>query len=158
MLLSTVHKPIALTFQLGHGGYALNVAKQFLEELLLIDPQMSVLLLDQDGRFVAMTEGTTILGVLERPAEDQQPTVGQQIINAISSGRKDNLIGLPVFHAVFHVNTVMENDTNIMALEKMRLEGVQSIVVLDDNKRPVGIVRHDNIVAELLETLVAPDK
>jgi CBS domain len=142
------NKPIALTFQLGQLGYNVDTARKYVEFLLLTDPQMSVLILDQGRRFVAMTEGTTMLTMLKDPNQ------GQQIIDAISSGRAGYLLGLPGLH----VNTVKANDSNATALERMRVENVQSIVVVDDDKRPAGIVKRDDIVARLLEKLATPDR
>jgi len=142
------NKPVALTFQLGQPGYNVQLARQYIQLMLLTDPQMSVLVIDKDRRFVAMTEGTTMLTMLNNPAQ------GQQIIAAISDGRPDYLLGVPGFH----VNTVKADDSNATALERMRVENVQSIVVVDDDKRPAGIVKRDDLVARLLEKLATPDK
>lgn len=140
------NKPIALTFQLGKVGYNADIASRYIEFLLLNDRQMNVLVLDEDGRFVAMTEGTTMLTMLEGQRQ------GQQIMNAISQNMKDYILSLPGFHA----NTVKASDSNAAALEKMRIENMQSIVVVDNDNRPTGVVKRDDIVARLLEDLATP--
>jgi len=141
------NKPIALTFQLGQQGYDVDITTKYVEFLLLTDRQMSVLIVDQDRRFVVMTEGSTMLTLLKQGQ-------GQQITSAISGSRKDYLLNLPGFH----VNSVKATDSNAAALEKMRVENTQSIVVVDNDNRPTGIVKRDEIVARLIEKLAAPDK
>jgi CBS domain-containing protein len=142
------NKPIALTFQLGQQGYDADITSKYIEFLLLTDPQMNVLILDQERRFVAMIEATTMLTLLKVP--DQ----GRQVMGAISGNRKDYLINLPGFH----VNTVKATDSNVTALEKMRAENTQAVVVVDNDNHPTGVVKRDDIVARLLEKLATSDK
>jgi len=139
-------KPIALSFQLGQQSYDVNIATKYLDFLLLTDQDMTVLILDSSRHFVAMTEGTTMLTLLRAP--------GQQITNALASGNKDFFVNLPGFHT----NTAKATDSNATALEKMRTQNARSIVVVDDQGLPTGVVKRDDIVSRLLEKLATPDK
>lgn len=78
--LGKENEPIALTFQLGQTTYSIDAAEKYVQVLLLADREMVVLILDVEGKFVAMTEGTTFRMLLSDPA------IGQQIINALTGG------------------------------------------------------------------------
>ncbi len=139
-------KPIALSFQLGQQNYDVDVATKYIEFLLLTDNDMTVLIVDSGRHFVAMTEGTTMLTLLRNQ--------GQQIRNALATADKDFFITLPGFHT----NSIKATDSNATALEKMRAQNARSIVVVDDQGTPTGVVKLDDIVARLLEKLATPDK
>ena len=140
-------KPIALTFQLGQ-RYAVDAAIKYVEFLLLTDNEMSVLITDPDKRFVAMTEGTTMLTLL------RAPNIGQQVISSLANNNRDYFVTLPGFHA----NSIKATDTNTVALEQMRAQNARAIVVVDNDNRPTGVVKRDDIVARLLEKLATPEK
>ncbi len=142
------NKPIALTFELGQRGYSADAAIKYVEVLLLTDSEMTALFLDADHHFVAMTEGTTLLTLLRASPQ------GQQLINAIAENNKNYILSLPGFHS----NSIQATDTNVAALEKMRQQNARAIVVVDDQNRPTGVVKRDDIVARLLENLAASDK
>jgi len=142
------NKPIALTFQLGQTNYSIDAAEKYVQVLLLADREMVVLVLDADKKFVAMTEGATFRMLLSDPA------IGPQIINALAGGNRSFFTSLTGFHG----SSIKATDTNAVALERMRTQNTREIVVVDDNNRPVGIVKRDDIVARLLEKLATPDK
>jgi len=139
-------KPIALSFQLGQQNYDVDVATKYIEFLLLTDNDMTVLIVDSNRHFVAMTEGTTMLTLLRNQ--------GQQIRNALATANSLFFITLPGFHT----NSIKATDSNATALEKMRAQNARSIVVVDDQGTPTGVVKLDDIVARLLEKLATPDK
>jgi hypothetical protein len=141
-------KPIALSFKLGQQSYNVDAAKKYIEVLLLNDRDMTVLILDSGGHFVAMTEGRTMLTLLE--TADQ----GQKIIGALSGNDKEFFVKFPGFHT----NSIKKTDTNATALEKMREQNAHSIVVVDNQGLPTGVVKRDDIVSRLLEKLATPDK
>lgn len=139
-------KPIALSFQLGQQGYDAGVAIKYIQFLLLTDRNMSVLILDANHHFVAMTEGETMLTLLQNQ--------GQRITSALASGDKAFFTTLPGFHT----NSIQATDTNATALAKMREQSARAIVVVDAQGTPTGVVKFDDIVARLLEKLATPDK
>jgi hypothetical protein len=139
-------KPVALSFQLGQQNYDVDIAIKYIEFLLLNDSEMTVLIVDANHHFVAMTEGTTMLTLLRNQ--------GLQIKSALASGNKDFFVTLPGFHT----NSIKATDSNAVALEKMRQQNARSIVVVDDQGTPTGVVKRDDIVSRLLEKLATPDK
>jgi hypothetical protein len=141
-------KPIALSFQLGQQNYDADIAIKYIEFLLLTDSDMTVLILDPNRHFVAMTEGTTMLTLF------RNQSLGQQVRGALAAGNKDFLVNLPGFHT----NSIKATDSNASALEKMRQQNARAIVVVDDQGSPTGVVKRDDIVSRLLEKLATPDK
>jgi CBS domain protein len=139
-------KPIALSFQLGQQNYDVETAIKYVEFLLLADNEMTVLILDSGGHFVAMTEGTTMLTLLRNQ--------GLQIRDALGNANKQYFVTLPGFHT----NSIKATDSNAVALEKMRQQNARSIVVIDNDGKPTGVVKRDDIVSRLLEKLATPDK
>jgi len=139
-------RPIALSFELGRQNYDVGIALKYVQVLMLSDSDMSVLILDPNHQFVAMTEGTTMLTLLQ--------SQGQQIKNALGSGDKNFFLSLPGFHT----NSIKATDSNATALEKMRAQHARAIVVVDDHGSPTGVVKRDDIVSRLLEKLATPEK
>jgi hypothetical protein len=139
-------KPIALSFQLGQQRYDADVAIKYIQFLLLTDRNMTVLILDADRHFVAMTEGQTMLTLLQNQ--------GQRITGALANNERNYFTTLPGFHT----NSIKATDSNAIALEKMRQQNARAIVVVDDKATPTGVVKFDDIVARLLEKLATPDK
>ena len=93
-----------------------------------------------------MTEGTTMLTLLRNQ--------GQPIRNALAGANKELFVTLPGFHT----NNIKATDSNAIALEKMRQQNARSIVLINNEGTPIGVVKRDDIVSRLLEKLATPDK
>jgi CBS domain-containing protein len=141
-------RAIALTFLLGPHGYNPDAAIKYIQALLLADSEMTVVILDPDRRFVAMTEGRTLLTLL------QAPDLGRRIVGALNGNDRGFLLTVPGFHT----STINATDSNTVALERMRNQNAREIAVVDGDNHPTGVVKRDDIVARLLEQLAAPDK
>ena len=141
------NKPVALTLELGRRGYySQHAIKAYVETLSLVDPNMTVLLVEGDGKFVAMAEATSVIRALDNDI------IASNFLHAIETGDRMLLMDEVGFVDV----SVGQNATNVEALSKMQSENLHSIVVVDGNSRPKGIVRRDDIVARLLVKLAAP--
>lgn len=151
-LLSTAqrlprNKPAALSLQLGRSNYySVPATIQYIETLTRVDTELTVLIVDGNGKFVAMVEAATILGYLKDPAQ------GPQLIEAIGNGNISYLKMLPGF--VFE--SLSEKTTNSDALQRMRELNTKTMVVVDDTGKPRGIVKRTDLVAHLLESLATP--
>jgi hypothetical protein len=141
--------PIALTFQLGK-GYDLENAKNYVRTLLLLDNEMAVIIQDDDTKYVAMTEGMTLLLLLNVPVVAE----ARKFLDAISGKDKS------FFNRTngFHHSSVQKTDTNSEALKLMRDENQGQIVVVDDKTHVVGVVKRNDIVARLVEKLAISGK
>jgi CBS domain-containing protein len=128
--------------------YTVDATRQYIETLTRVDSELTVLIVDGNGKFVAMAEAATVLGYLKDPAQ------GQQLIDAIGNGNINYLKTLPGL--VFE--SLSEKATNSDALQKMRELNTKTMAVVDDSGKPRGIVKRSDIVAHLLESLATPSK
>jgi hypothetical protein len=143
------NKPAALSLQLGRSNYySVPATIQYIETLIRVDSELTVLIVDGNGKFVAMAEAATVLGYLKDPAQ------GLQLIDAIGNGSINYLKMLPGL--VFE--SLSEKTTNSDALGEMRKLNTKTMVVVDDTGKPRGIVKRADIVANLLESLATPSK
>lgn len=136
-------KPVALTLQLGRQDYDLGALRAYLETLRIADPETTVLFLDGGGGMVAYAEASAVLGLLGEPQQ------GQQLLDAIKSANVPYLRQLPGFCW----QSITTERSNAEALQLMRELNARTVVVVDSEKRPVGVVKRDNIIAQLLVQL-----
>ena len=143
------NKPAALSLQLGRTNYySVSATTRYIEALTRVDSDLTMLIVDHDGKFVASAEAATALGYLKDPAE------GERLIDAIGSADTNYLKTLPGL--VFE--SLSEKTTNSDALQRMRELNTKTMVVVDDSGKPRGIVKRTDIVAHLLESLATPSK
>ncbi len=136
----TPGRALAMTLQLGRGGYYNDrVIGAYTRTLLTFDPNLTVVFVDGDGRFVASSNGASVLAAME--SGDQ----GQRLVDAIAGGDL-----LEIKRLVGHTNNAAKPGvTNPEAHDAMLRDGVESLIAVDDAGRPVGVVRRDDIVARL---------
>ncbi len=139
------NKPVALTLVLGRPGYYVkNVIMAYINTLSVVDPGMTVVLVDSEEKFVAMAEATSVLRTLDR-----EP-MASALIRAIGEDDRNFLRA-----EGFVEQRINEGASNIDALDLMEAQNLHTIVVVDRDLRPIGIVRRDDIVARLLLTLAS---
>lgn len=139
-------KPIAITLDLGRTGYySPSAIAIYIRSFLTFDPQLTVIFLREDRRFAASTNGQSILAALEI-AE-----YGRRFISAVESS---DLLALKDQIVLTTGSAVLET-SNSAALQLMVNDGVETLVVLDRERKPSGIVRRDGIVSELMLTLTS---
>jgi CBS-domain-containing membrane protein len=142
----TPGRALAMTLQLGRRGYYNDrVIGDYTRTLLTFDPNLTVLFVDADGRFVASSNGASVMAAMQGGEQ------GQRLVDAIE--RADLL---EIKRLVGHTTSAAKPGlTNAEALDIMRKDGVESLIAVDDSGRPVGIVRRDDIVARLLVKLAS---
>lgn len=139
-------EPVAMTLVLGRSGYTPQASARYARVLLSVDPGLTVIFVDAEGRFVASASGASMLAALEN--EEQ----GWELIEAIGAGdiaRVEEHVGLTT-------ESLEAGTTNAEALEAMLGIGASSLVVVDESERPVGVIRREDIVAKMLVKLAAP--
>jgi CBS domain-containing protein len=153
-------KFIALIIDISRTGYyRADVILPYLQALEIYDPATSLILIDKDGRFVASAPARRVIAFLNAPPEiDPQ---GEQFTaklknqgkmqDAIGSGDKSNWLALPGFTD----KSISAAATNLDALNLMDKNGLQSVITVDADKRPVGIAKRDDIVAHLVYELAS---
>jgi hypothetical protein len=136
-------KPVALTLKLGQRNYSAAALKPYIETLQEADREMIVLFLDEDGKLVASADADTILNVLRKPGN------GQQLIRAIAESSVARIRSFPGFHW----EVITSDKSNAEALQMMRETNTKTMIVVDSQNRPIGVVKRDHIIARLLVEL-----
>jgi hypothetical protein len=139
-------KPIAVTLQLGLSHYVESAIRDYIQVLSAKDPEMSVLIIDGSGKYVASAKGTVLANLLGGP-------VGQRFMEALRQGSVGEILSI----SGFSDKSIAEGDTNINALQKMEAENTSRLVAVTSDRIPKGIVLRDMIVSRLLVGL-ASDK
>ena len=139
-------KPVSVVFRLGQAGYVASAMAAYLRAFLAHDPQLSVILVDPEGRFAASASAVSLLAALETPDPWQiEQALAEADLKALSH----------------HLRLVSEGArpglTHAQALETMTRLGVDALVSLDETGRPMGLVRRDRVMARLMEGLARRD-
>jgi hypothetical protein len=144
-------KPVAMSLQLGKAGYyGASAIARYIDRLSKIDPDLLVVVVDDDGRFVAAIPAARLLSS-SRVGGVAAVENGDAFVDAIGNSNQNYLRNLPAAN----FRSIPEKTSNAVALSEMRKANAKSLVVVDDDKRPIGIVKRDRIVAHLVETLAS---
>jgi predicted RNase H-like HicB family nuclease len=136
-------KPVALTLKLGQQNYNKTALKQYIEALRRADSEMVILFLDANGRLIATAEAETLLSLIRDASQSSE------IFQAIENSDAAYLRSLPGFHW----ETITRERSNAEALQLLREANMSTIVVVDSDKIPIGIVKRDDIIARLIVEL-----
>jgi hypothetical protein len=137
-------KPVALTFRSGM-SYDRITIEDYLELLLKIDRDLTIVFLDDQGRLVASADGPSVYSVINN---DHYGTEFQQAAETADIAALRNLIPVTT-------TAIARNETNGSALRKMLEDRVRSMVAVDEGRRPVGVVRRDDVIARMMAKLTA---
>jgi len=140
-------KPVALMLRLGSpaSGYTPRAIEQYIVGLIGVDPQLTVTFVDSERKFVASTDGARILYIVRDAAQ------GSQFVTFMDSN------DVPSMRAMVALSTrsMSRKETNAAALKIMAEDDVSSIVAVDEQRFPVGLVRRDRIIARLVASLAS---
>lgn len=139
--------PIALTLRLGDPTsiYNQNAIHQYIEALIKVDPELTVIFNSTDGIFRASTDGVAVLSIVNNDHYGQEL---EQAIKAADLAKIRTLLAISE-------KALDKAESNGAALKKMIDAGVKSLVAIDPNGRAIGVVRRDRIVAKLVASLAA---
>ncbi len=104
-----------------------------------------IFLENDTGRFVASSNGNSVLAALELQDNDQR------FVRALEAA---DLLALRRL-IVLTTNSVEADTTNAEALQMMVADGVDAIVKTDPAGNAVGLVRRDEIISRLMVKLAA---
>jgi hypothetical protein len=142
----TPGKPAALTFVLNDPVPVNRYdTAGYLETLRRIDSDLSVIFVHQNGTFAASTDGARVEAVLNNDH------YGDEFIKAVQAGDISKLREL----VSASNRSIGETASNGQALKIMNEDGVKSLVAVNAGQHPVGIVRRDRIVSELVAGISA---
>lgn len=138
-------RPVAISLRLGRQGYYSEQAIAiYIRAFLSFDPDLTVIFIENDnGRFVASTNGNAVLAALELAQFDQR------FVHAVEDA---DILALRRIVALT-TNSVDDETTNAEALRQMVADGVDAMIKTDVTGQAVGLVRRDQIISHLMVEL-----
>jgi hypothetical protein len=142
-------KPVTMTLTLGRSGYYQPpVIAKYIEVLSQHDPDMSVVVIDPNGKFVAAAKGDVVLRLLKDPEQTGR------FMNALDGSAPDAILSI----GGFSDKSISDTASNVDALQKMEAENTARLVAVTPAGIPEGVVLRDMIVTRLLVELAPEDK
>ncbi len=116
----------------------------YLRAFLEVDPELTIIYLDGEGRFQASSDALSVAQL-----EDADNHLHRYVkhLNTYNPTEIRRIVPLTTKH-------LREGQSNVDAIQSMNSDRVRSIVVVDEFSKPVGIVRRDVVVSQILEALV----
>ena len=144
---------IAVTLTLGETFYTQKAIAAYLRAFLALDPQLTVMFLDGEGDFAGSAPAQSVLAQLEY---EMQTGGDSPFLDAVAEADAET----PELEALRQLvalttESVTSETTNVAALKLMLEEGVDTLVAVDRQGRPSGIVQRDAIVTRLMVKLAA---
>jgi len=135
-------KPVAISLRLGRQGYYSERAiATYIRAFLTFDPNLTVIFIENDnGRFVASTNGNAVLATMELQDFDQRFVRAMETSNLLELRRL----------VVLTISSVSKDTTNADALQMMVNDGVDAIIKTNPGGIAVGLVRRDEIISRLM--------
>lgn len=117
----------------------------YLRTLLKADPDLTVIYVDEGGRFLASSDALSVIQI-----EDADNHLHRYVdhVNDYDPTEIRRIVPLTT-------KSLREDRSNADALRAMNADNVRSIIVVDEFRKPVGVVRRDTVIARLMESLVA---
>lgn len=138
-----IGKPIAISLSLGRQGYYSEKAiAEYIRAFLTFDPNLTVIFVDEAGRFAASANANAVLAALELTDYDRRFVTALENSDLLELKR---LVALTT-------RSVDADTTNAEALRMMVTDGVDALIKTEAG-RPVGVVRKDEIVSRLMVQL-----
>ena len=136
-----------LQFRLGHGRYAGFAIMRYLAELTNKDPLFRYIIINnQDGTFWGMSNGPALYKLLSGITP---PFSADDVATWLNTSDKQSLQRLPGFLSA--KDAVNEKTTEkSQALEKMEKLNVDSLPVVDNENKFIGVVDRSRLTASLI--------
>ncbi|MGH7901011.1 MAG: hypothetical protein ACRENZ_04670, partial [Thermodesulfobacteriota bacterium] len=140
-------KSQALSFQLGHGGYWGPAVEEYLKILTQYPFLRYIVINDSDGSFFGMADARQVADVILRPGPGV-PFDSQTFAEWLNSSNKSQLETLPSF--ISSKNALNKESDKRRALQLMDSLDVQTLPIIDDGRRYVGVVDRSKLTASIL--------
>jgi CBS domain-containing protein len=134
--------PIGLTIVLGKDRYTRDALRKYLVALGQLPKFKFVVFVDPEGRFEAYMPHWLLGRLLEGPRSSA-------FVTALNEG----LIGTIRRYPGVVRHAITTKHTNEHALREMERQGLEAIVVLDEERRVVGVVEREDVLSTMLLAL-----
>ncbi len=142
-------KPVALVLKLGRPGYYVpSAVVLYLRALSSFDPELTLVVTDAEGKFVASADGRAVINFLAGQNDFQAQERFREALDAPDASK---VLELPGFTG----EAIAANATNAEALKKIDELARRTLVALDRDGRPKGLAKRDAIITHLLVQLAS---
>jgi CBS domain-containing protein len=138
--------PLILKITVPGTDYDYRIMKEYARLLTRFTNFKFVLFLDSNDKFIGFIPSIAFFDIMI-----QNETMGQSFIEIINS---TDAIKLIKRFSEFSTNVVHTTTTNIDAIKIMEANNQISSIVIDENKKFVGIVTKERIIAEIITQLL----
>jgi hypothetical protein len=141
-------QPVVIFLQLGKTGpdgssyYDETSITEYVNQFRSVDPELMIAVVTPINNFVASLEGKTFL--------DWSPEQRTNFVEAITRFNVEYIQGLPGVAS----NAVSQRSSNADALKLMAKLKTKVLLYVDDSSKPEAVVKRDDVVAEMVQTLV----
>jgi CBS domain-containing protein len=137
-------QPVLMTMTLGRGYTPVDV-QGYLETLAQFPRFRLVAFLDNSGAFLGCTSPAELRGIM------RTNPLGSAFLNAVASGNVGEVFRYPGM-----LRKVLPNSaTNADALSTMVTNNLNSMAVVDENRRLHGVIERDHLVSKLVVSLTS---
>lgn len=140
-------KTEALQFRLGRGGYYGPAIQEYFESLMAAAYLKYVIINDEEGRLFGFFEARDLMNYFQKQGDDGYATLASRL-NSGSPSAREWLSSLPGF--IGGDMAVTHDLKKRQVLKTMEERNVQTLPVVRDDGRFVGIVERSRISASLL--------
>lgn len=137
-------KTEALSFTLGYGGYYGPAISEYLAQLSRSPAFRYVVINRRDGTLFGMVDGSQLAAVMAAPGS----RVADDFARSLNSDNADAIGQLPGF--IPSDKALKKSANKRKALESMESLDVQTLPVVDDSGRLVGVVDRSKLTASIL--------
>lgn len=141
-------KTEALIFRLGHGGYVGSAIEEYFDELLKFPFLKYVIIEDEDQKLVGIINAHMLASVLLAQDSRYRYYTSRDFAHWINASLVQRLASLPGF--VSAENAINEDVNKQSALERMESLNVETLPVIDEEGRFVGIVDRSRLTTSLI--------
>jgi hypothetical protein len=136
-------KSEALSFRLGHGGYYGPAISDYLNRLTQNGFLRYVIINDADGSFFCLADSRQLTALLQGSYN-----FDDDFARWLNSGDKSQLSQLPGFISI--EQALMKKSNRRRALQLMDSLDVQTLPVIDENRKFIGVVDRSKLTASML--------
>jgi hypothetical protein len=137
-------RPVLMTLTLGNPSYDANAVRAVVKSTSQYPEFKFVVFLDEERRVICYTPVRKFQAECER---DQVRT--EALIGAVRSRTVNVVQSFPGMLS----DTIPRTTSNAEALEKMERLGLDAILVVDDNKQPIGVAERQHIINRMVLAL-----
>lgn len=139
------NKTEALIFQLGYGGYYGPAIEEYLRRLSEYSFFKYIIIIDSDGKFVGMMDARELNSIFMSPEAPFNSTDFARWINMSDTSSLTNLSGF-----LSAKDAIKDDSDKQRALERMEALNTETLPVIDEVGKFVGVVDRSRLTASLI--------